>query len=175
MTAQHPARILDVGCGAGLELAAMLEAVPDASGVGVDVDADAAALAERTLRARGLAGRGSVLTADLRDRPVEGPFGFALLANVLYYVPMAERVALLRDVAGLLAPGGVLFLVTSVAAPQFFSRHFDLLLRAQDGQMELSDADTLLAQLTEAGFRPALPRPLAPGIPVVTVTAALPG
>ena len=41
--------------------------------------------------------------------------------------------------------------------------------------MELSDADTLLAELTEAGFRPTPPRALAPGMPVVTVTAALPG
>ena len=38
-------------------------------------------------------------------------------------------------------PGGLLFLVSTVATPQFFSRHFDLLLRSQEGQMEITDAD----------------------------------
>jgi hypothetical protein len=58
---------------------------------------------------------------------------------------------------------------------QLFSRHFDLLLRAQEGQMELSDVDTLLAQLAAAGLRPERPRRLAPGVPAVTVLATLPG
>jgi len=88
---------------------------------------------------------------------------------------MAERVVLLRHVAGLLAPGGIVFVVTTVTRPQLFSRHFDLLLRAQEGQMELSSADVLTRQLTEAGFTPERPRPIAPGAPVVTVAAALPG
>lgn len=179
--AEHaPRRVLDVGCGAGLQLAAMLEAVPAAEGVGVDVDPQAAVLTEQTLTARGLAGRAQVLHADVRSPeartgPLAGPFGFALLANVVYYLPMAERVALLRDVAGLLEPGGVLMVVTTVASPHLFSRHFDLLLRAQEGEMGLSDVDTLQHQLADAGLRPATPRPLAPGVPVVTVTAVRPG
>ena len=88
---------------------------------------------------------------------------------------MAERVPLLRDIAGLLNPGGLLFLVATVATPQFFSRHFDLLLRSQEGRMELTDADGLVGQLTEAGFVVDRPRPIAPGAPAVTVTATLPG
>lgn len=179
--AEHaPRRVLDVGCGAGSELAAMLEAAPAAEGVGVDVDPDAAALARRTLAARGLAGRSQVLHADVRSAvaqtgPLARPFGLVLLANVLYYLPMEERVALLRDLAGLLEPGGVLVVVTTVASPQLFSRHFDLLLRAQEGEMGLSDADTLRQQLADAGLRPGIPRPIAPGVPVVTMTAARPG
>ena len=65
--------------------------------------------------------------------------------------------------------------MSTVATAQFFSRHFDLLLRSQEGQMEITDADTLVRQLEEAGFRAAPPRPIVPGGPVVTVTAALPG
>lgn len=178
---QAPRRVLDIGCGAGLQLAAMLDASPVAHGVGIDADADAAALAARTLQERGLDGRAHVRRADLRevvaDRtgPLADPFDVAVLANVIYYVPLADRVALLRDVASLLAPGGVLFLVTSVATRQLFSRHFDLLLRAQEGAMELSDADELLGQLTAAGLRPSAPRPIAPGAPVVTVRAVRTG
>ena len=172
--------MLDIGCGAGLQLAAMLEAAPEADGVGIDLDAGAAALAERTLAARGLSGRAQVLQADVRSPevrtgPLSRPFGLALLANVIYYVPTGERVALLRGIAGLLEPGGVLLVVTTVASPQFFSRHFDLLLRAQEGEMALPEVDTLLGQLADAGLRPASPRPIAPGAPVVAVAAVRPG
>jgi hypothetical protein len=41
--------------------------------------------------------------------------------------------------------------------------------------MELSDADALLDQPTQAGLRPLRPRPLAPGAPVVSVVATRPG
>jgi SAM-dependent methyltransferase len=173
-----PRRVLDIGCGAGLQLAAMLSAAPEAEGVGIDVDAGAVSLAEKTLAGRGLSRRAQVLQADVRDSrigPLEQPFDLALLANVVYYVPMGERVALFRDIARLLAPGGALLVVTTVAMQQLFSRHFDLLLRAQQGQMELSDVDTLLAQLVEAGLRPERPRRLAPGVPAVAVLATRPG
>jgi 2-polyprenyl-3-methyl-5-hydroxy-6-metoxy-1,4-benzoquinol methylase len=142
-----PRRVLDIGCGARLEPVAMLDAAPGADGVGIDVDDGAVVLAQRTLEQRGLAGRGQVLHADVRkppdpSGPLAAPFQFALLANVLYYVPMAKRVALLRHIAGLLAPGGVVFVVTTVAVSQLFSRHLDLLLRAQEEQMELSSAES---------------------------------
>ena len=171
-----PRRVLDVGCGKALELVAMLEAAPVASGVGIDVDAGAVELAGRTLAERGLTDRAEVVHTDVRAAAGLGaPFDFALLANVLYYLPMAERVDLLRDVAALMAPGGTLFVTTTVAAPQFFSRHFDLLLQAQEGQMELSDAATLADQLTRAGFTPGPVRSVGAGLPIVTVTATLRG
>jgi predicted O-methyltransferase YrrM len=178
---RRPRRVLHIGCGAGVELAAMLQAAPGAHGVGVDLDSTAADLAERTLRERGLSGRSTVVRSDIREPtaretgPLSEPFDLALLANVIYYLPMAERVPLLRDIAGLLAPGGVLLLVSTVATRQFFSRHFDLLLRSQVGQMEITDADRLAGQLSEAGFRVEPPRPIAPGAPAVTVIATLPG
>jgi SAM-dependent methyltransferase len=180
VVAEHgPRRVLDVGCGAGLELAVMLEAAPQARGVGIDVDAGAVELAGRTLAARDLSERAEVLHTDVRGAAAGSgalgePFDFALLANVLYYLPMGERVAFLRGVADLLTPGGVLLLVTTVAAPRFFSRHFDLLLQAQEGQMELSDAATVADQLTRAGLVAGRPKPVAVGTPIVTVTATVP-
>lgn len=66
VTRRRPRRVLDIGCGAGLHLAAMLEAAPDATGIGVDVDPDAAALARRTLSERGLADRAGVEAVDIR-------------------------------------------------------------------------------------------------------------
>ena len=63
---------------------------------------------------------------------------------------------------------------TTVAAPQVFSRHFDLLLQAQEGEMEFSDAATLADQLRQAGLTPEKVVPVIPGLPIVTVTATRP-
>ncbi len=182
VTRRRPRRLLDVGCGAGLQLAGMLAAAPGATGVGVDVDADAAALAERTLRERGLAGRATVEVVDVRTAIAEGahgvlaePFDLALLANVVYYLPPAERVPLLRAVADLLTPGGTLLVITTAAMPQLFSRHMDLLLRAQEGDLQLPDADSLVRQLIEAGLDPQPPRTVVPGAPLIAVSASRPG
>ncbi|WP_100501949.1 methyltransferase domain-containing protein [Geodermatophilus chilensis] len=177
VAAVAPRRVLDVGCGAGLQLATMLATAPRAEGVGVDADADAADLARRTLADRGLAGRSQVLRGDVRDLVggAEAPFDLVLLANVVYYVPVGERVALLRSLAELIAPGGTLLVVTTVATPQLTSRHFDLLLRAQEGATELPHTDVLVGQLVQAGLEPAAPRRIAPGMPLVAVAVVRPG
>jgi SAM-dependent methyltransferase len=169
VTERRPRRVLDIGCGAGLYLAAMLEAAPYATGIGVDADPDAAALARRTLAERGLSDRASVEAVDIQELLGAGRAGalpdgieLALLANVIYYVPVDERVQLLRAVARLLAPGGALVVVTTVAGPQLFSRHLDLVLRAQEGRMELPAVDVLLGQLREAGLQPGPPERIGP-------------
>lgn len=174
-------RVLDVGCGAGVDLAAMVEAAPGAVGIGLDVDADSVALARATLARHGVADRATVLLADVRDavrqRPPElaEPVDLALLANVLYYLAPAARVPLLRDVAALLRPGGRLLVVTTVAEASLFSRHFDLLLRAQEGELQLSDGPTLTGQLEDAGLTGVTLDRLVPGQPLVLVSGAREG
>jgi SAM-dependent methyltransferase len=173
-----PRRFLDAGCGAGLQLAAVLAAAPGVEGVGLDLDADAVALARRTLTGRGLGRRARVLQDDVRTATADalgGPFDLALLANAVYYVPVGRRVAVLSGIAGLLAPGGALAVVTTAATPALTSRHFDLLLRAQEGAMELPDAEVLRDQLAAAGLTPGPVRSLAPGMPLVAVVATCPG
>ncbi|MGK5169060.1 methyltransferase domain-containing protein [Geodermatophilus sp. CPCC 205761] len=169
----RPERVLDVGCGAGLQLAAVLDAAPGARGIGVDTDEPAVAIARQTLERRGLAGRATVLHGDVREQQLD-PVDLALLANVVYYLPLGERVAFLRDIGRLLAPGGALVVVTTAATPHLISRHFDLLLRAQEGAMELPDTAELVTQLTAAGLRPGEPERITPGAPIVAVVATRP-
>lgn len=54
----------------------------------------------------------------------------------------------------LLVEGGTLLVTTTGATPDPFSRHIDLLLRAEGHGMELPDVEPLLHLLTEAGLRP---------------------
>ena len=171
----RPTRVLDVGCGAGQNLAAMLAAAPTAQGTGIEVDEAVADIAERLLAQRGLAGRTRVLRGDVMaladGGEAGGPYDLVLLANVVYYLPLAERVPLFRALAGLLSEGGAVLVTTTAATPDPFSRHFDLLLRAQGRGMELPEVEPLRQQLAEAGLRPAPARWLVPGQPLVAVPA----
>jgi cyclopropane fatty-acyl-phospholipid synthase-like methyltransferase len=167
-----PARVLDVGCGSGSHLAHMLRSLPEATGVGVEVDAAAAALARTALAEAGLDGRAQVVEGDVRalDATPE-EFDLALVANVVYYLPEPERVPVLRAVAERVRRGGVVLVVSTTLEDSMFSRHFDLLLRAQEGAMGLPSTDLLCRALREAGLEPGPPRRIAPGEPLTAVTA----
>ena len=171
----RPARVLDVGCGAGQNLAALLAAAPGAQGTGIEVDEVVADVADRLLAQRGLAGRARVLRGDVAALAARGeaggPYDLALLANVVYYLPPGERVPLFRALAALLSDGGAVLITTTAATPDPFSRHFDLLIRSQGLGMELPEPDALRAQLAEAALRPEPVRRLAPGQPLVAVLA----
>ncbi|HSJ20530.1 MAG TPA: class I SAM-dependent methyltransferase, partial [Nocardioidaceae bacterium] len=169
----RPSRILDIGCGSGNHLAHVLRALPEADGVGVEPDAAAAALARGTFEHSGLSERVRVLEGDVREvlGPELGSFDLVLLANVVYYFPVAERIPLLRSIAERLTVDGSLVVVTNALTRATFSRHFDLLLRAQEGEMGLPDLDVLLQQLRAAGLTPGKPRRIAPGEPLTAVAA----
>lgn len=179
VTADHPPhRLLDVGCGAGAHLRHVLRASPATTAVGVEADAEAAAMARAALAADRLDLRAEIVEADvatyLRDSP-DAVFDLVLLANAIYYVPPPDRVAFLRALADRLEPGGRLVVVSTALGQDPFSRHFDLLLRAQaDSAMELPDVGQLTAQLTSAGLVPGTPRRIAPGEPLTAVTATRP-
>jgi SAM-dependent methyltransferase len=171
---QQPSRVLDVGCGAAAHLCHLLRRVPQASTVGVETDPDAAELARAGVQAARLSGRAEVVEADVRDflgvRP-EARFDLVLLANVVYYVPPADRVALLTGLAERLEAGGRLLVVTTALTDDSFSRHFDLLLRTQRGAAELPDMKVLAGQLRQAGLDPDAPRRIAPGEPLTALLA----
>lgn len=170
----QPSRVLDVGCGAASHLRHVLRRAPGATGVGVDTHPEAARLARAGVEGDGMGDRVEIVEADVRDflrRGEEEVFDLVLLANVIYCVPLAERVALLTALAERLTSGGRLLLVTTALTDDSFSRHFDLLLRAQRGDAQLPDIDVLVEQLREAGLEPEAPRRIAPGEPLTAVLA----
>lgn len=89
-------RVLDLGCGSGALLCALLASMPQATGLGVDISVDAAALTRRNLAALGLAARGAAIAGDW-TAPIGGYFD--IVVSNPPYIPERERGDLPRDVA----------------------------------------------------------------------------
>ncbi len=85
---QAPIRILDLGCGSGALLCALLSEFTQASGVGVDIDPRAAALTRLNTERLGFSARACALAGDW-TAPVEGRFD--IIVSNPPYIAETER------------------------------------------------------------------------------------
>lgn len=100
------ARILDVGCGAGLFLGLLAASGRTATGIGFDMSENAIALAER-MRARLPEGHDMrFLHLSVDDPWPEGPFDAVSLVDVMHHIPPAAQIGVLEMAASKLRPGG---------------------------------------------------------------------
>jgi tRNA (cmo5U34)-methyltransferase len=103
-----PRRVLDLGCGDGLLLAAVLEAFPQAEGVGVDYSPPM--LEQARTRLAALGARAAAAEADLatpawRDA-VQGPFDAVVSGFAIHHLPDDRKCTLYREIFDLLADPG---------------------------------------------------------------------
>lgn len=169
-----PARVLDVGCGTGVNLRWLADAAPGADIVGIDLAADALAGARENLGRWRLAHRVWVEQADLDALPshLTEPWDLVLLASNIYYWPPSERAGVLARLRGLTGGAGTVLALTTVPARPAISRHLDLALRVTEGCSRLPTADELRADATAAGFASVEVRELVPGTGFVALTAS---
>jgi SAM-dependent methyltransferase len=167
-------RVLDVGCGSGVNLRHVAAASPTATGAGIDVDPSVVALARRSLAAWGLADRFAVHEADVRDLPdLPGPWDLVLLLQNVYYFDGADRTELLRRLRWLASPGGAVLVATAVPdARDPAAAHLDVVLRSTAGNTPLPTVAELRADLTAAGFNHVEVRHLAPVQPLRAILAS---
>lgn len=168
-------RVLDVGCGSGVNLRHVATASASATGAGIDVDPAVVALARRNLAAWGLADRFTVHEADVRDLPDElaGPWDLVLLLQNVYYFDGADRTELLRGLRRLIGPGGAVLVATAVPdARDPAAAHLDVVLRSTAGNTPLPTVAELRADLAAAGFTRIQARHLAPIQPLRAVVAS---
>lgn len=95
--AAAPLSILDLGCGSGALLGALLSAFPNASGLGVDISEAAVALTARNLARLGQGNRAHAKAGDW-FADVDGRFD-VIISNPPY-IPVGDRDILPREVAG---------------------------------------------------------------------------
>lgn len=112
-TAPADGRILVVGAGGGLELRAFAEAQPGWRFVGVDPSAEMLKLARLTL---GPLAERVELTEGYIDSAPDGPFDGASCLLTLHFVPLAERLATLKQIRRRLKPGAA-FVVAHHSLP----------------------------------------------------------
>lgn len=100
---QAGGRMLDFGCGSGRVAMAIKRAFPEAQVAGFDIDAQSIARARET-----------DLDIAFDTTPPKGPFDLVSICDCIH--DLAAPVDTLRQVHGLVAPGGTLFIVEPKAA-----------------------------------------------------------
>jgi SAM-dependent methyltransferase len=164
----RPGRVLDVGCGSGVNLRHVAAASAAATGAGIDLDDGVVDLARRNLAAWGLDGRFAAHRADVRDLPgdLAGPWDLVLLMQNIYYFDGDDRTGLLQALRGL-APAGTVVVATAVSGTgDPAAAHLDLVLRSTAGNTPLPTVPGLRADLAAAGFSSVEARRLAPWQPL---------
>lgn len=103
-------RVLELGCGEGMNLLPMAERFPGSEFVGVDFSNAQIAVGSQACSAAGL-GNARFVCADLRTfDPVPGGFDYVIAHGVYSWVPPEVRERLLAVCASALAPSGVVYL-----------------------------------------------------------------
>ncbi|HVV14646.1 class I SAM-dependent methyltransferase [Amycolatopsis sp.] len=133
---QPTERVLELGCGPGVAIAAL---ATRGTVVGVDHSAVMIRQAARRNRAAIRAGRVRLIHAPVAGLSIgDGPFDAALAVNTVGMWP--DRIARLREIAGLLRPGGRIALVSQPRCP------------GATAATSAEAAAELSGMLTEAGF-----------------------
>ncbi len=148
-------RLLDLGCGPGGPLVFLISAC---GCLGTDIDLSAAAIeaARRRGESAGVAARLALLQADL-NRGLRGrdeSFGAAVALDVILHV--ADRLAVFREIARVLKPGGrLLFTDAGVLTGSISSD--EVAARAVHGPIQLCPSGFNERALQENGFTPLAP------------------
>ena len=151
------ARVLDIGCGAGLFLALLTMLRQDIQGVGVDASASAVSAARNL--ADGIARTGHpsdlqfLVASEARQWPA-GEFDVVALIDVMHHIPPNEQRTVLEQAAARVAPGGILLYKDMCVRPlwrRVANRLHDLVL-ARQWVHELDPASAC-AVVEPLGFR----------------------
>jgi len=113
----QPARVADIGCGAGWASIALARAYPHAHIDGIDLDQASIALARHNAAAAGVTDRVRFECRDAGDPALDGQYDLVTFFETLH--DLADPVAALRAAAALLVPGGTALIGDEKVAETF--------------------------------------------------------
>ncbi|MGH9089892.1 MAG: class I SAM-dependent methyltransferase [Acidimicrobiales bacterium] len=151
-----PGRVLDAGCGGGRLTGLVLDAFPGSTAVGVDLSPTMLEVARGHLPADGSA----VLVRHDLERPLpagapfDRPFDAVVSSFAVHHVDGDRKRTLYAELAGMLAPGGILANLDIVASPTpaLHRRWRDEMGAEDDPADHLADLAPQLAWLRDAGL-----------------------
>lgn len=158
----EPIQILDLGCGTGLEIEALLRRAPNARITGIDLASEMLALLEKRYAAQMdqiTLVADSYLTADLGERT----YDFVVSAMTIHHLLHDAKIGLYRRIRAALKPGGKYIegdAVTTVELEeQFLAEYWEqmaLMSDAEPGAYHIDVPFSLTTQeflLEKAGFQ----------------------
>lgn len=117
LMSDEPARIAEIGFGAGWSLIALARAYPHARIDGLDLDAESVAWARANVEAAGLADRITVRVQDAADPELTGRYDLAFAFECIH--DMTQPVAVLRAMRNLVGPGGAVLVGEDLIEDEF--------------------------------------------------------
>ena len=143
----QPQTILDVGCGGGRNIGALLDRYSTATGLAVDYAPVSVEKSKRHNRALINAGRCRVIQADVSALPLgSGTFDLVTAFETVYFWPGLPRC--FAEVARVLKSGGAFLIVNESDGTDETSLKFEKII---DG-MKCYTPETIEASLKSAGF-----------------------
>lgn len=156
-------RLLEVGCGTGIYIKLAAISNPQLTAVGLELQAPVADMARQNMEAWGLQERVTIEVGDVREKSFADGFDLVTSYNNIYYFPVADRVALLKQLRSFLKPGGSLFLTTGCQGGSLAMELLNLWGATTQGCDRLPDADEMVSQMESAGFVNVTKKSLMPG------------
>lgn len=144
--------VIDLGCGAGLDLILAAERVgPSGQVTGIDASADMLALARQNVERAGLAGRIRLLEGSIEAMPVDDGVADWIISNCVVNLA-TDKAAVFREMRRVLKPGGqaVISDLVADALPGWVSAHQDLYSACISGAVS---EQAYLALARDAGFK----------------------
>lgn len=148
---QPELHLLAVGAGGGAEIARFLPTNPGWHLTGVDPSADMLAVAQAKAAQMGVSDRVALVRGTVEDLPQEARFDAATCIFVLHFLPDAEKLALLRGIAGRLRPDAPLLVATAARMMQEDERLRDDFMHAwqQHGELLGVPAERMAATVAQ--------------------------
>jgi 4-hydroxy-2,2'-bipyrrole-5-carbaldehyde O-methyltransferase len=144
--------LLEVGCGSGIYIKRACDRNPNLTVTGLELQKTVADFARENTNIWQIDNRVTIENIDVRQFQSVKTFDIVTFFNLIYYFPLNERTDLLRNLGGLLKPGGELILTTLCPANAPSIRLMNLWSSMTDGFGPLPQPNTTCDQLKDAGF-----------------------